>query len=73
MTTFEKAVVRTLIHALNDGYGLNETAYHAAADVLTSVGRADILEAVDATEGRFYLHEAQAEEFLSAADLQETE
>jgi len=43
------------IAALDDDYGINEKGYDILRDALFDAGHEDILKAVDACEGRFYL------------------
>lgn len=40
---------------LDDEHGINSQAWETLADMLDDDGQSDIVEAVRATEGRFYL------------------
>jgi hypothetical protein len=49
---------------LDDENGISEEAYNKLSGLLQEAECADILEAVDATDGRFYIGEDFAEEKL---------
>lgn len=49
------------ITLLNDDHGINVNAWHILRDLLIEEGHEDIVDAVKATEGRFYLTETAVE------------
>ena len=59
-----KTVRRLGLTVLDDGNGISEEAWDALADLLALANCHDIIEHVNATEGRYYIGEDFAEEEL---------
>lgn len=56
--------IRTLaIELLDDENGINAKGYDLLEDLLNETGNSDIVNAVDAQNGRFFLGEEVAEQF----------
>lgn len=51
---------------LDDEYGINKQAFNSLADMLYDDDQEDITNAVDATEGRFYIPTEKANELRKA-------
>ena len=63
-----KNLRKLAILLLDDENGINEAAYNELAAELSAAGHTDILNAVTAQDGRFYLGEDDAQDLLRIGD-----
>ena len=63
-----KAIRKMALYLLDDENGISERAYVYLSGMLVESGNEDILQQVDATNGRFYIGEDYAEEELEKLD-----
>jgi len=64
-----KNLRKLAILLLDDENGINEAAYNELATQLAEAGHTDILNAVTAQDGRYYLGEDDAQDLLGVEDV----
>jgi len=63
MNIMDKQKVRSLaIELLDNENGINEAAYDILRDMLVETENEDVVNAVEATDGAFYIYEEDAED-----------